>query len=101
MLNSCSYLFELEARIRAYENEREESSVNAGSVTAASEGQDTENASPGSLNSRYHAASSVGLDTDDIDNNPLIEGTARLELSPEGDRRKKAHESMRHALIFI
>ena len=70
-------------------------------MIAKSEVADAENATPESSASLQLKTSSLGQEKEDIDNNPLIEGTAQLVLSPEGGRRKKSDTSMRTLLINI
>lgn len=88
MLNFNSYLLDLEARVRAYESKADESSVTPSSVTATSEILDAENAIAES-SAPLQLTTSLDTNKDDIDKNPLIEGTAHLVLSPGGGERRK------------
>lgn len=88
MLNFNSYLLDLEARVRAYESKAEESSVTPSSVTATSEILDAENAIA-EFSTPLQLTTSLDTENDDIDKNPLIEGTAHLVLSPGGGERRK------------
>lgn len=88
MLNFNSYLLELEARIKAYESKAEESSVTPSSVAATSDILDDENVLPES-SAPVQLTTKLDADKDDIDKNPLIEGTAHLVLSPGGGERRK------------
>lgn len=82
MLTSCSYLVDLEARIKAYEKDAEhEGSINQ-ALSEAARSYDGPSAGSGDLPSP-----SVDKDKDDIDDNPLTEKIAHLVLSPEGDKR--------------
>ena len=100
MLSSSRYLLDLEARIKAYEAKAEESSVTPSSVAATSEKLDAENATPES-SAPLQLTTSLDTDKDDIDNNPLIEGTAHLMLSPGGGERRKYYNIyMRMGLII-
>lgn len=87
-LNFSSYLLDLEARIKAYETKAEESSVTPSSVAATSEILDAENVIPES-SAPLQLTTSLDSGKDDIDKNPLIEGTAHLVLSPGGGERRK------------
>ena len=84
-LTSHSYLLDLEARVKAYETEEE------GRKGAASEPVDAESNTPRSSSSKSFSSSfqptGSEIKKDDIDKNPLIEGTAQLVLSPEGEQR--------------
>lgn len=88
MLNFNSYLLELEARIKAYESKAEESSVTPSSVATTSDILDDENVLPES-SAPVQLTTKLDADKDDIDKNPLIEGTAHLVLSPGGGERRK------------
>lgn len=87
-LNFHSYLLDLEARVKAYESKAEESSVTPNSVAATSEILDTEKVIP-EFSAPLQLTTSHDTDKDDIDKNPLIEGTAHLMLSPGGGERRK------------
>jgi hypothetical protein len=95
----ASYLLELEARIKAYESEREELSVTAGSVSTASEATNVESTIHEDPASRHISSSGFEEGQGDIHKNPLIEGAAHLVLSPEGERRKEFHANTRAMLI--
>lgn len=100
ILNCHSYLLDLEARIKAYESEREACSVSAGSVTAALEVLDAENAISEPSDSLQLPILSLNAEKEDIDENPLIEETTHLVLSPEGgERRKKCNANIRIVLM--
>jgi proline utilization trans-activator len=88
MLNFNSYLLDLEARIKAYETKAEEASVTPSSVAATSEILDAESVAAES-SAPLQLTISRDTDKDDIDKNPLIEGTAHLVLSPGGGERRK------------
>ena len=84
-LTIYSYLLDLEARIKAYESERDVLKL------AQSEVVDADSSTPQSSTSQSLSSSfePLGSETgkDDIDKNPLIEGTAQLVLNPEGEQR--------------
>jgi proline utilization trans-activator len=82
VLTVCSYVLDLEARVKAYENERDgvQNMVDR-------EGSTPQSSTPQSMSSSIRPSDSE-TGRDDIDKNPLIEGTAQLVLNPEGERRK-------------
>ncbi|KFX87264.1 hypothetical protein V490_08384 [Pseudogymnoascus sp. VKM F-3557] len=92
VLVSEGYLLDLEARIKAYETKAEESSVTPSSVAATSDILDAENVIPES-SAPLQLTTSLDPGKDDIDKNPLIEGTAHLVLSPGGGERQYLGDS--------
>lgn len=88
-LTSYSYLLDLEARIKAYESERDGPKPTQSEVVDA-DSSTPQSSTPQSLSSSFEP---LGSETgkDDIDKNPLIEGTAQLVLNPEGEQRIASH----------
>jgi hypothetical protein len=77
---------DLEAKVKAYENERD-GLKGTPSDFVDREGSTPQSSTPQSMSSSIRpSASETGRD--DIDKNPLIEGTAQLVLNPEGEQRK-------------
>ncbi|KFY40584.1 hypothetical protein V494_03435 [Pseudogymnoascus sp. VKM F-4513 (FW-928)] len=92
VLVSEGYLLDLESRVKAYETKAEESSVTPSSAAGTSEILDAEKPIP-ETSAPLQLTTSLDNNKDDIDKNPLIEGTAHLVLSPGGGERQYLGDS--------
>lgn len=85
-LTGDSYVLDLEAKVKAYENERDGFRGSPSDIVDR-QGSTPQSSTPQSMSSSFRPSDSETA-KNDIDKNPLIEGTAQLVLNPEGEQRE-------------